>query len=199
MHQDQVAKDAALQGSVQALFVALESAPNPRLPASIERAIAATAEIIAVGRTSVERDERYQLLYDPEPEGATRLAQQFCQLAKGSARLDGRDSVTEFDLGIVHRVAFDTLNPARASALRAMAAGKSVGGIEGGRTTAWRTVQDLEALSIVTGADNGRRSLTPDFRALWQLARLDPPSPLVSTLSTPLPDRGEDGIETTLR
>jgi hypothetical protein len=163
MHQNHAAKDAAMRGAIQALFAALKSAPEPGLPASIERATAwaLPPPIIAVGRTAVERDDKVSPPIRPRSGRVHAPVAAVLSVAEG---LDGRDSVTEFDLGIFHRVAFDTLHPARASALRSTARGMAVGGGDVARTTAWRTVQDLEALGIVTPADSGRRTLTPDFK-----------------------------------
>jgi integrase len=51
------------------------------------------------------------------------FATQYLRNGGGLVRLSiilGHSDVSEFDLGIVHRVAFDTLNPARASAISTM-------------------------------------------------------------------------------
>jgi hypothetical protein len=74
MHQDQAAKNAAMVASVHGLFAAMKHAPHPRIPADIECSIAATAELVARGRTHVQRERTDEIEYLPEPEGATRLA-----------------------------------------------------------------------------------------------------------------------------
>ena len=63
------------------------------------------AEISVRGRTNVNRNPTTKEMEDePQPESATRLAQQLCQLAKGSARLDGREAVSVLDFELIKRV-----------------------------------------------------------------------------------------------
>jgi hypothetical protein len=133
-----------MREAVGRLFTVIKDAPNPQIPTDIERAIAATAEIVARGRTAVRRERNDDVEYSPEPESATRLAQQLCQLAKGSARLEGRAVVTDIDLAIVHRVAYDTLPPHRAAILRAILKGQSGDSVDLPRTTRRRALEDLE-------------------------------------------------------
>ena len=68
----------------------------------------ALGEFVVRARTSVSRDSSSDrnLHYMPEAEGSTRLPQQLCQLAKGSARLSRRASVNESDMALVRRVGF---------------------------------------------------------------------------------------------
>ena len=83
-----------LRDAVTALFDSLPE-QEPTLPEEFERRIAALAEFVVVARTHVPRDGRTkEVIYVPEPEASTRLAQQLCQLAKGSALLGGREIVT---------------------------------------------------------------------------------------------------------
>jgi hypothetical protein len=56
MNQDHQAKDAQMRAAVKMLFGAMNSAPDPELSNDLKRAIAATAELIAVGRTPVKRE-----------------------------------------------------------------------------------------------------------------------------------------------
>lgn len=152
MNQDHQAKDAQMKAAVHLLFGALKTAPEPELSSGLKRAIAATAELIAVGRTAVkrERDER-TIDYVPEAEGATRLAQQFCQLAKGSARLEARTEVEAADLAVAQRVAFDTLPPNRAAVLRSLLNGapatEATTGLK--RHALHRAVEDLKELDML--------------------------------------------------
>jgi hypothetical protein len=170
MHQDQPAKNAAMREAVGRLFTLIKDAPIPKIPTDIERAIAATAEIVARGRTAVRRERNDDVEYSPEPESATRLAQQLCQLAKGSARLEGRAVVTDDDLAIVHRVAYDTLPPHRAVILRAILKGQSAEKVDLPRTTRRRAIEDLEHVGLITAAHR----LTPEVQGLFRLARLLP-------------------------
>jgi hypothetical protein len=81
--------------------------------------IAAFAEIIATGRTHVQRSPygAKEIQAIPVPESPIRLSVQFQQLAKGSAALDGRDVLDTTDLVLVERVGFDSLPPVRCAAI----------------------------------------------------------------------------------
>jgi hypothetical protein len=111
------------------------------------------------------------------PESNTRLPQQLCQVAKGSARLEGREAVTDSDILVAQRVAFDTLLPARSAALRAIATGQRLRGADMSRTTAWRALRDLEDLGMIVGQDEVAHVLTDAYRRLWVAAKLDPTIP----------------------
>jgi hypothetical protein len=170
MHQDQQAKDSQMREAVRMLFGVMESAPEPDLSMELKRAIAATAELIAVGRTAVKRERDESIEYAPEPEGATRLAQQFCQLAKGSARLEARSHVDAADLAIVQRVAFDTLPPQRAAVLRSLLNGQASTTTTTGlkRHALNRAVEDLKELDLL----DGHGKLTTEARSLAAIAGL---------------------------
>ena len=71
--------------------------------------VAALADFTVRARTQVPRDGYKDIVYVPEAEAPTRLAQQLCQLAKGSALLVGRTVVEREDLALVRRVAFDCI------------------------------------------------------------------------------------------
>jgi hypothetical protein len=174
MDQDHDAKNVAMRSAVHYLFTVVQDAPLPDMDTKTKRAFAALGEIIAVGRTHVERDRADQrsILYDPDPEGNTRLAQQLAQVAKGSARLEGRDSVNDTDIAIAHRVAFDTLLPARAAVLRAIASGQRPNEGESSRSTAWRALRDLEDLGMVTGNAELGKFLADAYAFLWMAAGL---------------------------
>lgn len=169
MNQDREAKDAHMRAAVRALWSAMETAPEPQLSPEIARCIAATAELIAIGRTPVRRDRDEHIDHVPEAEGATRLAQQLCQLAKGSARLELRLHVdAAIDLAVVYRVAFDTLPPQRAAVLRAVLKGHSTVSSGLKRHARERAVADLKALDLLD--DHGR--LTTQTRGLFAAAGL---------------------------
>jgi hypothetical protein len=125
----------------------------------------------------VQRDKNEDMVLDPDPEGNTRLAQQLCQAAKGSARLEGRDRVNDTDIAIAHRIAFDTLLPARAAALRAIGAGKRPTGDDVPRTTIQRALRDLADLGMITSSPGMTRFLTDAYRMLWLAAKLTPQKP----------------------
>jgi len=95
------------------------------MPARLLDRVAALAEFAVRARTHVARDYRKELIYQPEPEAPTRLSQQLSQLAKGSARLARRAIVTESDMKLVHRVAFDCIPSLRWQLLRGVMTGQS--------------------------------------------------------------------------
>lgn len=172
MGEDQPAKNIAMRSTVHALFKAMQRHPSPEIPPDILLAIAATAEIVARGRTHIKRERDDSILYVPQAEGAARLAQQLCQLAKGSARLDGRDEVEPYDLRIVHRVAMDTLPPQRAALLKALAGGKTTSAVDLPRTTKKRALEDLEHVELLTATSR----LREDAQRLFTQAGLTPGS-----------------------
>jgi len=118
MTQDGQQAKSELKEAVHELFDSLPKV-EPELPGPFLVRVAAIAEIAVDARTYVER-ARYgkDIIYVPEPESNTRLAQQLAQLAKGSALLGGRDEVTEEDIAVVRRVAFDCMPPQRKAILR---------------------------------------------------------------------------------
>jgi hypothetical protein len=80
------------------------------------------AEIAVLGRTNVHRNPTTkEIEEEPQPESATRLSQQLCQLSKGSARLERRAEVSQPDFELAKRVAFDCIPPRRKEILAAVA------------------------------------------------------------------------------
>ena len=108
MKQNVQRAKADMREAVHALFDALHS-EDVRTCDEDQRRLAALAEFAVRARTHVARDRWKGIIYVPEPEGPTRLAQQLCQLAKGSALLVGRTKVEVEDMDLVVRVAFDCI------------------------------------------------------------------------------------------
>lgn len=108
MNQDMQRAKADMCSAVHALFHALHS-QEVSITGEDQQRLASLAEFAVRARTHVARDHRKVIIYTPEPEGPTRLAQQLCQLAKGSARLLGRTTVEAEDMDLVRRVAFDCI------------------------------------------------------------------------------------------
>lgn len=180
MRLDLVGAKSAMRAAVHGLFAFMQGAPIPGIAEGHERQLAALSEIIAVGRTPVEYDyrDRTTLLRDPSPESNTRLPQQLCQLAKGSARLEGRDMVTDADIAVALRVAFDTLNPTRRAALLAIASGRTMKQSGLSRTTAFRALRDLQDLDMVVNGhgengDDVKVVLTDAYKRLWLTAKVE--------------------------
>ena len=118
MNQDLEAAKSEMKSAVHALVNGL---PAGELDVSLtdeeQRRLAALADFAVRARTQVPRDGAKEIIYRPEPEAPTRLAQQLCQLAKGSALLVGRSAVASEDLDLVQRVAFDCIPATRRQVL----------------------------------------------------------------------------------
>jgi len=97
MNQRREHAQTALKAVVGALFEAMQPG-DVALSMDLQRQVAALTEIVVKARTHVPRNSHKEMIYLPEPEGATRLAQQLCQLVKGSARIGQRFDVNDEDL-----------------------------------------------------------------------------------------------------
>ena len=155
MNQDLQAAKLDMKTAVQALIKGLpEEGADVSLTAGDQLQLAALAEFTVRARTQVPRDGFKDIIYTPEPEAPTRLAQQLCQLAKGSALLVGRRAVAGEDLDLVRRVAFDCIPATRRQVLDHAIQ------TENGQAPPDLTVQgsslfycrgDLEALELLNG------------------------------------------------
>lgn len=132
MNQDNEEARSDLKIAVQQLLKGLPDV-CPTTDTILQTQIAALSEITAKARTHIPRSGyNKEIIYVPEAESATRLAQQFAQLAKGSALLGARSEVTSDDIALVKRAAFDSMPPIRKAILQALvntgvATAKSVG------------------------------------------------------------------------
>ena len=165
MEQDRERAPQELRSAVHAL---LNGLPNlqPTLSLQLKRRIGALSEIAVRGRAHVVREGyNKDITYVPEPESNTRLPQQLAQLARGSALLDGRSEVSDRDLDLVKRVAFDCMPPVRKAILEHVIAGRSgqPDGIPGSTVSYGK--KDLEAQGLLT--DKGAlSSLSMDMLAM---------------------------------
>ena len=155
MGQDRQRVRQELRNAVSALFDSL-SEQQPALPEEFGRRIAALAEFVVVARTHVPRDGRTKhVIYVPEPEAPTRLAQQLGQLAKGSALLAGRETVTDEDVAIVQRAGMDCILTTRRKIIEVLMRGKHRSAImlASALKMPWSTysyaMMDLKSLGLV--------------------------------------------------
>ncbi len=151
-----------LRGAVHALMLPVLSTTQaaPVIPEDIERKIANLSEFIALARTYVERDGYSREASGvPITEGNTRLPQELCQIARGSALLDRRTEVNDDDYELVCRVAFDSLPPARAAVLRALIDGKSPHSLGLPKATIDRAMEDLQFAGIISVGPVGSQLL----------------------------------------
>ncbi len=142
-----------LRAAVHALMLPLLSNPQqpPTIPEGIESKIAHLSEFIALARTYIEREGYSREASGvPAPEGNTRLPQELCQIARGSALLDGRAEVNDDDYKLVRRAAFDSLPPARIAVLKALFDGKSPFSLGLPKATIERAIEDLELAGVLT-------------------------------------------------
>lgn len=130
--------------------------PNDWMTISIPRVseLRPIVEFLARGRTHVSRFNG-EISLAPEPEMLPRLTKQFRKLAVGRAIVYGRSEVDDSDLAFLRRVAFDTLPQNRSQVLRALYAPSTADQVTSvvrlSRATVYRTLEELEALDLVSG------------------------------------------------
>lgn len=106
--------DKQITNSVKDLFEPIvknrASVKNPSIPRSTQIRLAHLTEFAVRARTHVPRNGyTREIVYVPEAEAATRMAQQLAQLARGSALLAGRGEVSEDDFQLARRVGLDSI------------------------------------------------------------------------------------------
>jgi hypothetical protein len=161
-HNPQVSQE--LHDAVHALLVPILSPGGceiivPRITGEMAGQIASLGELIALARSHVERD-RYsrEIVGAPITEGNTRLPQQLCQLARGSALLENRAIVADDDLQLACRAALDSLHVSRRAVLVAMIDRQNPYGVPLPATTVFRALEDLQAVGLVHGASDSSRT-----------------------------------------
>lgn len=156
MDQDTNAARNDLREAAAAVFQGLPEL-QPEVPEAVKQQIASIAEFAARARTHITRDTKKQIEYVPDAESPTRLAQQFIQLARGSALLDSARAVSLEDIGVVRRVAMDSLTENRRAVLS-----KAIFGTPFPKTIPASTlsyvVEDLVALDILQPSRAGKCS-----------------------------------------
>jgi hypothetical protein len=170
-HTDEVVEQ--LRRAVGALLQPILSAPQvaPVLADEMKSCIANLSELIALARSHVERDRFTRGVVDaPVTEGNTRLPQQLCQIARGSALLDGRSTVNEADFRLVRRAAFDSLPPARRAVLEALLRGERPHATGLPKSTVSRALEDLRLVGVLRPEDPA--DLSELARRLLEQAKL---------------------------
>ena len=148
-----------LREVVQSLLNRLP-ASAPAIPESYYYRIASLAEFTAFARTPIHRDAHKNIIAIPEIETPTRLSEVLVNLGKGSAALDGRDTINESDFDMMVRVAFDCIPEARRAYLRYLVGGKREF-LTVRNTLLHHTIEELSELDV---ADGGM--LTEQFQCL---------------------------------
>ena len=149
MNQNIERARADLRAVVHELFDSLPDI-EPEVPERMSHRLSALAEFAVRGWSPVPRASTGDkaVIGVPEPESATRLAQQLCQLAKGSALLSHRSVVGSEDFAVARRAGFDSIPARRRTMLDWV--------IEGGKiarspSTKKYDAEDLTSLELVRG------------------------------------------------
>jgi hypothetical protein len=151
MTQDIDRARADLKSAVQTLFHDLP-ANEPTVSDVVQKQLAALAEFCARARSYVPREGTDKAIVGAtQPESATRLSQQLCQLAKGSARLARRSAVNDDDFQIAHRAGLDCIPGRRRQLLQTLIDGGKIAPSSSSTTRYDR--EDLESLGVLRGTD----------------------------------------------
>ena len=96
--------------------------PEPEFPDELRQHVEEIAMLVARARTSVSRDRaNKEVQYPPQPEVATRLVKQLCDLGRGIAMAHESKVVTVKHVRLVQKVALDCLSANRLMLLRFLA------------------------------------------------------------------------------
>jgi hypothetical protein len=170
MDQDNAVAKGDLNAAIHGLFNNLPSS-EPKLPHGLKVQIAALTEVAVRGRTHLSREgSKKEIIYVPEAESATRLAQQLAQMAKGSALLMGRVLANEDDIRLVRRAAFDCIPPARSKILQTLIAGGKTYDVKLPKSTLCYAKEELQAQELMEG-----EYLSPFARDMLEQAGVIPP------------------------
>jgi hypothetical protein len=159
INQDNTQAKADIKAAVHNLLGGSLRLADPVLSPDMQVRLAALAEIAVRGRTHIPRTGfNKDIIYVPEAESNTRLAQQLAQLAKGSALLDGRAEVNEQDFSLVKRAAFDCMPPVRKLLLEALRWGEDPALLNVPPSTRTYALEELEAQGLVERKPSPRLS-----------------------------------------
>jgi hypothetical protein len=155
MNQDHESGKRELKEAVHVLFNSLQEL-QPTLSGSMTKRIASLAEFAVRGRTHIPRaGYDKEIDYVPEPEAATRLAQQLAQLTKGSALLAGRELANDEDYALTKRVAFDCIPVPRRRILDCLVVGRDVSQAKLPASTRHYAAEDLESVELLENTSSG--------------------------------------------
>ncbi len=148
--QEEVIRDE-MRLAIQKIF-ADSNLKIPTMSEKAERRIASLAEVVAIARTHIFRNNYggRDIEYVPEPEANTRISKSLASIAKGIAALNQRRQVSEQDLQDAFRVGLDCIPDNRRRLLLAIARGRDWQQLSVPRTVRDREIQELEALELIT-------------------------------------------------
>jgi hypothetical protein len=147
-----------LQAATRNFFKHVQTGKLPTLTEAQLTKIGLYAEFVARIRTTVTSQafrEYDTSEWQPEPEFATRLAQQLRKLGECVALIRGHQQITDEDMAAVSRVALDTCLPNRLEVIRALFQAQEALSIaqasKASGLSYWKTRNSLEALTIIGG------------------------------------------------
>lgn len=171
-HEEQIQQE--VRETIDQIFKS-SSNESPVLPDNMRKRIASLAEVVAIGRTHVYRDNygKREIEYVPEPEANTRISKGLASIARGIAALNKREEVAEQDFQDTLRVGLDCLTDNRRRLLIAAYQDTDLDSVMMPRTVRSREIEDLEALKIIEpNFPNPRMVLTDRIEKLMQMASL---------------------------
>lgn len=156
---------------------------EPTIPQDVLERVGLYAEFVAQVRTTVTSQafrEYDTSEWSPEPEFATRLAQQLLKLARSLAIIRGHSEIDDSDLATVSRVALDTCIPNRLKVVKALAQTSealSIAAVAAASGLTWvkakNSIECLNTIGTMIEEGNGDRQhnerfyrLKDEFRAL---------------------------------
>lgn len=168
------------------LFKVNPSGTPPRLSDTHGDRIDSLASMVALLRSHVTRDSHGDrpVIEVSAPEEPARLAHALETLSSNHAVLFGRSQVTEDDLRVARRVAFDSIPSNRAKIIQSIPADacipvtdiRSLTGMI--RSSIEWTADELEAMNVIeirgALADQRSYTFTESFRELWMASSTSP-------------------------
>lgn len=149
MNQDRPTAQRELRDVVNRLLNELDRT-EPSVAPDLQLRIAALSEFAVRARTHVPREGYSKaVIYEPEAEAPTRLAQQLIQLAKGSAMLDRQLTVDDADFKIARRAAFDSIPASRRKIIDAIISEQGIKLASVAKSTRAYAVEDLRIQGLV--------------------------------------------------
>jgi len=149
--QKQLARDI-----VKKIFSIVDYGQEVQIPSEINEALISLSVLVATLRSGVIRNSySHEILYVPEPEAPARIVQQFVQLLKGLALLQGNVVATKADYEIILEIGLDCIPSHRMGVIEYLSEHGSISSTELGEIlgvneqVALRTLQDLRALGVL--------------------------------------------------
>jgi hypothetical protein len=143
---------------------------QPDLPAQYQDILAHMGTMIALARSSPDRDREGEIEATYEAEMPARVSQQLARLAMALALIHGRYEVGPEEMVLVKRIAFDTILPVRSHIIYKLYQEKELGvgqlrnGSTFGDTFIQHSLQDMAAFGVVQPIGDHTTDASP-----WQL------------------------------